>query len=364
MKFEGMEIEIRPLDSIETRIDSNNLEDLDFIGYYDSFKELYDKIDNLDNDEDRYQNIEKLQKIAKLIFSDNKNFSSELLDSVYRKKELRDSILQKLKQVDNRQLEVYMEVREQAGLLRQEFKKDFFTLLREQGLDCDNEKIINLIDSIDVRFISPVLEHENNFTRAFYNSTHYVAFKIAPAFLDQNHFKKCFYHEFLHVLSNDYENIISYKNKSNNTHNEGSQSFGFRFGALNKLRFEWLNEAFTEQLALKMCNKEASTAYEKERNPLDLLGKKKKSESILDFNLLIKIYFRHLKLRGEGDYSAIDEWRKFSKDVDHAFGSRFLVKLDLYISEYGIVKAFETISSWPDGDPHSEDLKVGITDKK
>ncbi len=363
MKFEGKEIEIRPLDSLETDKDTNNLEDLEFIGYYDLFKELYEKIDKSDNDEDRYESIERLQKIGQSTFGENKDFSTAIFDSISRNKDSREDLLRYLKDIDNKQLEVYLQAKEQVAGLRVEFKTDILRLFSDHDLICDQKKLNQLVDKIGIKFISGDIESPDDFTPAYYHSRHYIAFKLSPSLLEAQYFKKIFYHEFLHLLTSDYDSIISYKDKSNNEFNIGQQSTGFLFRGFGEENdsFAWLNEAMTEDLALRMIGIEGGNSYIQERELLNLLSKKKKDGTELDYDLLIKNYFRHL-VTGEG--STVDRWRDFSKEVDNAFGPRFLVKLDLFIEKFGIEKAVEVVDSWTDGQPNIEDLKFDIREKK
>ncbi len=363
MKFEGKEMEIRPLDNLYTRKETQDMGDLEFIGYHDLFTELYEKVDSAKNISEREESVERLQVLAKNILSENENLSLHIYDSISRKKDLREDVLNFLKEVDNRQVELFLKLKEKVLEFRGEFKKDIEVFLQNLGEEkYDLKKVDDLIEGVDVRFYSVDIENPTK-TMAYNHSTHFVLFYLENYFNNVDNFKITFYHEFLHVLTNDYENIISYKNKSNNISNKGNQSSGVMFSGLSNHRFIWLNEAVTESLTIKLNNAENSKSYNKERKLLDLLNQKKKPETKLDFNLLTKIYFRHLKIRQDDKTTAIDEWREFSKEVDLAFGPKFLVKLDLFIEKNGIKKALEIITSWPDGEPNIDDLKTDITGK-
>ncbi len=364
MKFKGQEMEIRPLDNLNTRKETQDMSDLNYISYRDLFNDLYKKIDNAENAADREESVERMQDIAKIIFSENESFSLSIFDSITRKKDLRDEILNFTKEIDNRQLELFLTLKEKTLEFRDEFKKDILSFL--QNLDEDQydlKRVCDLIDDVDVRFYSTDIENITN-TLAYSHSAHFVVFYLENYFNSLDNFKITFYHEFLHVLTNDYNNIISYKDKSNNVSNKGNQSSGVMFSGLSNSRFIWLNEAVTESLALKLNNTENSKSYQKERKLLEILSIKKIKGTEFDLNILTKIYFRHLKIRQDDETTTVDEWREFSKEIDQAFGPRFLVKLDLFIEKNGIKNTLKIISSWPDGQPQIDDLNTGITEKK
>ncbi len=367
MKFKGQEMEIRPLDNLNTRKETQDMSDLNYISYRDLFNDLYKKIDNAENAADREESAERMQDIAKKIFSENESFSLRIFDSITRKKDLRDEILNITKEIDNRQLELFLILKEKTPELRESFKKDIHLFLENLGqknnIEYNMERVEKLIENIGIKFFAYDVENTSN-TIAFYNSTHFIGFNLDKKLEDFNYFKKVFYHEFLHLLTNNNEKIFSYKDKNNNEYNAGSQVLGLRFLGLKDEKFTWLNEAVTESLAIKLNNTENSKSYIKERKLLDLLNQKKKAGTKLNFDLLTKVYFRHIQKREEGDTSEVDEWREFSKEIDQAFGPRFLVKLDLFIEKNGIKQALEIVNSWPDGQPQIDDLNTGITEKK
>ena len=65
-----------------------------------------------------------------------------------------------------------------------------------------------------------------------------------------------------------------------------------------------------------------------------------------------------VSLKEKQTTTPIQDWRNFSKEVDSVFGERFLVKLDIFIAEYGIDKAIEIIKNLEKGKPQIKELDL------
>lgn len=335
MKYRNREI--KPI-HIDTRREAQDLSDVSFVHYYDEVVELFDRIDKYHYDND----LNTLHHIA-----DQLGIKQE-----YRND--REIFLQSVKDTDNKYFELYIDLKEKTPELRESFKKDIIDFLSHIEGDYDIERVCEIIDNLAIRFASiDIGDFENTDYTAYYAS-HYVNFNLFDFLSNHKVFKQVFYHEFLHALSTNHDRIF-FEKQENSAYNkiQGPQSTGLQFrGSGDKKRFTWINEAVTERLAFILSEGLEDLAYKKEIRFLDLLNKKKKVDSVLNFNLLIKTYFRHLEKR------EVDDWKEFSREVDKAFGPRFLVLLDIYIQKNGLDKAMEIVSSWPDGEPRIEDIAI------
>lgn len=132
---------------------------------------------------------------------------------------------------------------------------------------------------------------------------------VSP-YLKEDHIRT-YLHEFLHALSG--QTIIN-----------GCLVVrgGFRFEW--RLKLNWLNEAFTEYLTLKILNK-ADGSYQDQRQLFELFLTR------VDFELFKKAYFEEFdpqKLVGH----RIPHWHALMAEIREKFGQWFLVNFDKYVS--------------------------------
>ncbi len=95
-----------------------------------------------------------------------------------------------------------------------------------------------------------------------------------------------------------------------------------------KDRFEWMNEAVTEQLALEFVSHigggTPSGGYHKEREALKLLCEK--SNPKISFQLFVEAYFENYEPIENGE--TIPKWRALREAINKSEGSKFLVEKD------------------------------------
>jgi hypothetical protein len=368
MKFRGKEVEIRPTDQFENNTSNNNIT-FKSLELKLEFENLYSEMgmnEKMYNAREHFQHLATVfdnDKVFLQVLADNniteESFSKMLFDSLTKDLSLRIEVLSICEKYDEYCFKLYEQLKSLLPEIYSEFKHGVIDILDTiPDFSYDSNRIDDIINLLKICFLSSEFGQKIKYS-ARVSSTNKVQI-ILSNFKGIQEYKETLTHEFLHAISKDWNSIFSIKGVDNNKNNFGQQSIGFGFRGLEKTatRFIWLNEAFTENLAQQLVPTESGLHYPRERKLLSILNQKKKEGTNFDFNLLLKIYFRHLKTRESDEVTAIQEWREFSKETDNAFGPRFLVTLDIFIKKNSIQKAIEIIGNWPDGEPHIEDLKV------
>ncbi len=105
-------------------------------------------------------------------------------------------------------------------------------------------------------------------------------------------------------------------------------------------RFEWLNEAVTERLAMRL--RETSTGtHEKERQLFELLLTKGKQP--VDEQIFFNAYFEDVN---PADFERLRAWKKLAKEIADSYEPGFLVKIDNIVREKGRSKAIQYLEGF------------------
>lgn len=255
--------------------------------------------------------------------------------------------------------EYYSYKYEQASSYVEEAREHFFELMRRtsdfKDLNLDMEKIKTIVNNTAVSFI------DGTYFGGFFGTSgggHTANGEIyigLDGIRSKEEFFYTYFHELIHAVSGDYSKVVHLKETNNPF---GIQSTGVDFSGNfenTKRGFVWLNEGFTDTLAMLMSDqmtdghRSFDARYTPEIELINILSTKGKLNL---FDSIHKIYFRHIANRKDEEVSAIDQWKDFNKMVDSVFGPRCLVKLDLFIEKNGINKAKEVVERWKseDGD--------------
>jgi hypothetical protein len=375
MKFEGRPIELRPLDNLETKIsdgdllEHSNLEEL---------KELFSNIKNCPEDKESALKIKQMLEdmsdrgdVAFLTILEEffnidsseylklKSIFSETTNSALSGNQESSSLLLKIvTRYEEYSTDLFETMKEKSKVIRVDFIEGVNKMLEENGTEYDLAKVAEIVNSIQINFFTSNYFSRKN-VQGGYMPRHKVYIKIDKGVFPTQ-YKNAMYHELLHAITADLENIFSFEGESNNLANRGTQSDGLEFRGIKTKRFEWLNEAVTENLATYLSKQSSprfqSFSYEQERNMLDILISKKKKGVDLDLNSFNKTYFRVLRKNNGNDLDTNNDWKNLNEKIDEAFCPRFLVKLDLFIEKNGIDKAVKIIETWENGNPNTDDI--------
>ena len=170
---------------------------------------------------------------------------------------------------------------------------------------------------------------------------------------DEKDVEKVFTHEMVHFISGrsylgiryynrdvpesaEYSNYVYTVQRVGTSINNPSRYDLFPDGKLPKNpryvhnRFNWLNEAITEETALKLIGKESSSSYFLSRHLFNLL--KTKGKSAISDDLFVRAYFENYDVhKPHGD--RIPAWKGLIESINQAYSPGFLARLDNYIKE-------------------------------
>ena len=121
------------------------------------------------------------------------------------------------------------------------------------------------------------------------------------------------------------------------------QRGGLRYNTPNR-RFQWLNEAVTEGLAVEFMGGKDKGIYRRERELLRLLQTKGKTE--LPEDLFIDAYFENYD-PNILQKDRIPAWKKLQQAINKAYEPGFLVQIDNVVRNEGTAKAIEVLNQRP-----------------
>lgn len=147
-------------------------------------------------------------------------------------------------------------------------------------------------------------------------------------------------HEMMHALSGETSMLEECSFRETTWVSIRNIRKGVRYKVDLSARFDWLNEAITETLTLKLAGDGQDYAYRGERTLYDLIL----SKSGIDPSLFLDAYFENFDPSATGN-ERNPAWRKLYQAINQAFRPGFLLQLDKYISIHGLhaaVKAMHT----------------------
>jgi hypothetical protein len=245
------------------------------------------------------------------------------------------------------------EFSEKVPKLKEDFFNNSIELINKGSFPIDTESLKQRIDMV-VFYFNDSLTGALKERWGSYSDGHHAVY-IGDN-VPNDIIKWVFFHEMLHAISG--QTIVgqsSSKAYSNNgpvesldTVPENSndiffneQRVGLSFHIENKpeliSRFDWLNEAVTEDLNGYFANKKGG-AYSMERQILYYLvsgGKKH-----IPFKLFKEAYFENFEPKNK---EKIPAWKELYKEINDAFEPNYLLKLDKLIKEKGLKEVIKIL---------------------
>ena len=238
------------------------------------------------------------------------------------------------------------EIKKLFPVLRDGFLKRISERINDGTVPIKYNDVISRIENIKYEVVDPFIARYEEVGGYFNPSTETV---IIASSASVEHINQIFDHEMLHVISGrtDATDTLSEDNIINiRTGIHYGISFG-KFGEdeLDTLtfveRFRWLNEAITEDNAMKFNNAKAGY-YRSERTLYDLL--QKSGSIIIPTSIFLEAYFEDYNPDTQAN---VPNWKILGDAISRAYQPGFLVILDKYIEKNGISNAINAMrSNW------------------
>jgi hypothetical protein len=315
---------------------------------------------------DRYKSLRTVKNINKFLHEDNPedgerdtvNFLISSIKSKKMKLTLSDDELKELARIHvEKYNEILLKYMDKLQEVLPGVKRSIIDHLRSSlGEDVDFSVIEKKLDSTEVSICDP-LSVEVDEEWGHYRGNSRKIFLSYEVLLDKDILVTVLTHELLHAVSGNLvikSELVDYSDDETSDDESYNKTFSdvevMRVGLAGpffsgRRVFAWLNEAVTESINIEINNHEEKLkTYKEERTLFDLLCMK--GSKPIDKRVVYGVYFEDYDLKSlEEKGTGVPKWKEFWQEINEAYCSGFLRKLDSYIKQFGIKEAVLSMQS-------------------